>query len=120
MLGQAHHFRQYAPERIDYAIDRYTREASRLYGVMDRHLAGTSYFAGEYSIADIAIFPWTRSHANQGIDLAQYPNVHRWHQAVSARPAVQRGLKVLEQQRRPLLDQRSQEVLFGATQTARR
>jgi len=120
MLGQAHHFRQYAPERIDYAIDRYTREATRLYGVMERHLAQVSYFAGEFSIADIAIYPWTRSHANQGVDLAQYPNVQRWHQAVSARPSVQRGLKVLEQSRRPLVDGRSRENLFGATQTARR
>jgi len=120
MFGQAHHFRQYAPEPIYYAIDRYTREAGRLYGVMDHHLADATYFAGEFSIADIAIYPWTRSHANQGIDLAQFPNVLRWQQAVSARPAVQRGLKVLEQQRRPLLDERSREMLFGETQTTRR
>jgi GSH-dependent disulfide-bond oxidoreductase len=120
MLGQAHHFRQYAPEAIEYAIDRYTRESNRLYGVMDRHLADARYFAGDYSIADIAIYPWTRSHANQGVDLAQYPNVQRWYQAVSDRPAVQRGLKVLQDHRRPLLDERSREVLFGATQTARR
>src|ERR1700739_3281831 len=65
MLGQAHHFRQYAPERIEYAVDRYTREASRLYSVMDRCLADTDYFAGSYSIADIAIYPWTRSYENQ-------------------------------------------------------
>jgi GST-like protein len=119
MLGQAHHFRQYAPERIEYAVDRYTREAARLYGVMDRHLSGIDYFAGEYSIADIAIYPWTRSHENQGIDLAQFPNVQRWHQAVSDRPAVRRGLQVLKDRRRALVDDRSREVLFGATQTAR-
>jgi GST-like protein len=120
MLGQAHHFRQYAPERIEYAVDRYTREAARLYGVMDRHLADVDYFAGEYSIADIAIYPWTRSHENQGIDLAQFPNVQRWHSAVSDRPAVRRGLELLKDRRRALLDDRSRDVLFGSTQTARR
>ena len=119
MLGQAHHFRQYAPERIEYAVDRYTREAGRLYGVMDRRLGEAEYFAGSYSIADIAIYPWTRSHQNQGVDLAQYPNVQRWQRAISARPAVQRGLEVLKDRRRALLDERSREVLFGATQTAR-
>ena len=120
MLGQAHHFRQYAPERIEYAVDRYTREAARLYGVMDRHLAEVPYFAGAYSVADIAMYPWTRSHENQGIDLVQFPNVRRWQQAIAARPAVQRGLEVLRDRRRPLLDERAREVLFGATQTARR
>ena len=120
MLGQAHHFRQYAPEHIEYAVDRYTREAARLYGVMERRLADAPYFAGAYSVADIAMYPWTRSHENQGIDLAQFPNVRRWQQAISARPAVQRGLQVLKERRRPLLDDRAREVLFGATQTARR
>jgi GST-like protein len=120
MLGQAHHFRQYAPERIEYAVDRYTREAARLYGVMDRRLAEAPYFAGSYSIADIAMYPWTRSHENQGVDLAQFPNLQRWQRAVSARPAVQRGLEVLKERRRALLDERSRENLFGATQTARR
>jgi GSH-dependent disulfide-bond oxidoreductase len=120
MLGQAHHFRQYAPERIEYAVDRYTREAARLYGVMDRHLAEVPYFASAYSVADIAMYPWTRSHENQGIDLVQFPNVRRWQQAIAARPAVQRGLEVLRDRRRPLLDERAREVLFGTTQTARR
>jgi GSH-dependent disulfide-bond oxidoreductase len=120
MLGQTHHFRQYAPQRIEYAVDRYTREAVRLYGVIDGRLAEAPYFAGVYSIADIAIYPWTRSHENQGVDLTQFPNVQRWQQAISARPAVQRGLEVLRQRRRPLLDERAREVLFGATQTARR
>jgi len=120
MLGQAHHFRQYAPEQIEYAIDRYTREAARLYGVMDRQLAAAPYFAGEYSIADIAIYPWTRSHQNQGIELERFPNVQRWFRTISERPAVQRGLQVLKDRRRPLLDDRARENLFGATQTARR
>jgi GST-like protein len=119
MLGQAHHFRQYAPQRIEYAVDRYTRETARLYGVMDRRLAEAPYFAGSYSIADIAMYPWTRSYENQGIDLAQFPNVQRWQRAISARPAVQRGLEVLKERRRPLVDERSRENLFGATQTAR-
>ena len=120
MLGQAHHFRQYAAEQIQYAIDRYTREAARLYGVMEQRLSKAAYFAGEYSIADIAIYPWTRSHQNQGIDLTQFPNVQRWSEALAARPAVQRGLQVLQDHRRSLLDARSRENLFGATQTDRR
>jgi GSH-dependent disulfide-bond oxidoreductase len=120
MLGQAHHFRQYAPERIKYAVDRYTREAARLYGVMERRLASVDYFAGDYSIADIAIYPWTRSHENQGVNLADFPNVRRWQQVVGERPAVRRGLEVLKDRRRVSMDERAREVLFGATQTARR
>jgi len=119
MFGQAHHFRIYAPEKIEYAIKRYTSEAHRLYGVMDRRLAEAEYFAGDYSIADIAIFPWTRSHSNQGVDLADFPNVRRWFDAVSARPAVQRGLKVLADRRRAKMDERAREMLFGATQYAK-
>jgi len=119
MLGQAHHFRLYAPEKIEYAINRYSNEARRLYGVMDRRLGEVEYFAGEYSIADMAIFPWTRSHANQGVDLANYPNVKRWYDAVGGRPAVQRGLKVLSDRRKPLMDDKARETLFGATQYAR-
>ncbi len=121
MLGQAHHFRRYAPQQIEYAIDRYTNEARRLYGVMDRRLAQARFFAGSaYSIADIGIFPWTRSHDAQGVDFAAYPNVKRWFDEVSARPAVQRGLKVLESQRRQLTDDKAREVLFGGTQYQRR
>lgn len=117
MLGQAHHFRQYAPEPIEYAVDRYTREAARLYRVMDRRLADVPYFAGSYSIADIAIYPWTRSYENQGVNLAQFPHVQRWQQSLAERPALQRGLEVLKERRRSLLDARSRENLFGATQT---
>jgi GST-like protein len=120
MLGQAHHFRLYAPEKIDYAINRYTNEAKRLYGVMDRRLADAKFFAGEYSIADIAIFPWTRSHANQGVDLAEFPNVKRWYETVDARPAVQRGVQVLADRRKPITDDKSRETLFGAQQYAKR
>ncbi len=119
MFGQAHHFRMYAPEKIEYAINRYTNEARRLYGVMDRRLGEADYFAGEYSIADMAIFPWTRSHANQGVDLANYPNVKHWFDALDARPAVQRGLKVLADRRKAVMDEKARETLFGATQYAR-
>jgi len=121
MLGQAHHFRIYAPEKIEYAIDRYTREANRLYGVMDRRLAVSRYIAcDEYTIADIAIFPWLRSHKNQGVDLEAYPNVKRWFDEIAARPAVQRGLAVLADRRKPLLDDRARENLFGAKQYGKR
>ncbi|HRZ01906.1 MAG TPA: glutathione S-transferase N-terminal domain-containing protein [Burkholderiaceae bacterium] len=113
MLGQAHHFRIYAPEKVDYAIKRYTNEARRLYGVMDRRLALAPYFAGEYSVADMAIFPWTRSHANQGIDLAEFPNVQRWFNAVASRPAVQRGLAVLADRRKPQMSEQEKATLFG-------
>lgn len=122
MLGQAHHFRQYAPERIQYAYDRYTNEAKRLYGVMDRRLGEAPYLAGEhYSIADIASFPWTRSHENQGIDLADYPNVKRWFDDIAARPAVQRGVQVLADRRKSGgFDDKARELLFGASQYQRR
>jgi GST-like protein len=120
MLGQAHHFRIYAPERIEYAVNRYTNEAKRLYGVIDKRLAQAEYVAGAYSIADIAIFPWTRSHANQGIDLADYPNVKRWYQAIDARPAVQRGLAVLADRRKPISGDKEREILFGAKQFEKR
>ena len=93
MLGQAHHFRIYAPEKIEYAVNRYSNEAKRLYGVMDKQLGVTRYLAGnDYSIADIATFPWTRSWKNQGIELDEFPNVRRWFDEISARPAVIRGV----------------------------
>jgi GST-like protein len=120
MLGQAHHFRLYAREKIEYAINRYTNESKRLYGVMDRRLGEVEYFAGEYSIADIAIFPWTRSYANQGVDIEEYPNFKRWFDTVSARPAVQRGVQVLADRRKPITDDKAREVLYGAQQYARR
>ena len=121
MLGQAHHFRLYAPEKIAYAIDRYTNEARRLYGVMDRRLGEAAFLAGDdYSIADIACFPWTRSHANQGVSLDDYPNVRRWYQAIDARPAVQAGCAVLADRRKPLTDDKARDALFGAGQYERR
>jgi GST-like protein len=121
MLGQAHHFRIYAPEKIQYAIDRYTNEAKRLYGVIDKQLSNTLYIAGnEYTIADIAIFPWLRSWKNQGIDWADYPHAKRWFDTIAARPAVIRGVEKFTHLRKPLTDQKAMEVLFGATQYAKR
>jgi GST-like protein len=121
MLGQAHHFRIYAPQKIDYAIDRYTNEARRLYGVMNRQLARSTYIAGpQYSIADVAIFPWLRSWKNQGIDWNDHPHLKGWFDEIAARPAVQRGVEVLSDRRKPLVDDRSREVLFGSLQYDRR
>jgi GST-like protein len=121
MLGQAHHFRIYAPTKIDYAYDRYTNEAKRLYGVLDKQLAKNKFLCGnEYTIADIACFPWTRSTQNQGIDWADFPNVKRWHDAIAARPAVQKGVSVLADLRKPLVDEKAKEALFGKTQYAKR
>jgi GST-like protein len=94
MLGQAHHFLKFAPEKIPYAMDRYAKEAQRLYGVIDKRLGEAEYLAGDYSIADIATFPWAQSFAMQGIDMAAFPNVKRWFDAILARPAVQRGIAV--------------------------
>lgn len=117
MLGQAHHFRIYAPQKIDYAIQRYTNEAKRLYGVMDRQLAMHRFIAGNsYTIADIAIFPWLRSWQNQGIDWADYPHLKKWFDTIAARPAVQRGVQVLASLRKPLVDDKARENMFGAAQ----
>lgn len=117
MLGQNHHFRLYAPEKIDYPIERYTNEARRLYCVMNTQLAKHRYIAGnEYSIADIAIFPWLRSWKNQGIDWADYPHLKGWFDELAHRPAVERGVAVLADRRKPLVSERAREVLFGAEQ----
>ena len=94
MLGQAHHFRRYAKVKIDYAIERYTDEANRLYGVLEKQLDGRDYVAGDYSIADIALYPWSRTADWQGVDLADYPNVRAWQQRIEARPAVQHALEL--------------------------
>jgi GST-like protein len=121
MLGQAHHFRAYAPEKIPYAIDRYTNEARRLYAVLDRRLAQVEYLAGEYSIADIANYPWLRKPDRQGVELGEYPHVARWRDAVAARPAVVRGLAVPKVDDAPVqMDAAAREILFGKTQYERR
>ena len=117
MLGQNHHFRLYAPEKIEYAINRYTNEAKRIYGVIDRQLVSNKFVAGnQYSIADMAIFPWLRNWANQGIVLDDYPHLKTWFDKLAARPAVQRGVRVLADLRKPITDDKSREVLFGKTQ----
>jgi GST-like protein len=94
MFGQTHHFRRFAPEQIPYAIDRYSNETRRLYGVLDKRLSETEFLAGDYSIADIATYPWVSRHEWQGVDLADVPNVARWAKTIAARPAVEKGMLV--------------------------
>jgi GST-like protein len=116
MLGQAHHFRGYAPEEIPYAIERYTNEAARLYGVMDSRLSKVEYFVGEaYSIADMAIYPWVASHERQGQRMEDYANLARWYEEMAERPAVRRAMEVGEELHRPIedLDEDARDVLFG-------
>lgn len=117
MLGQAHHFRQYAPEKISYAIDRYTNEATRLYKVLNKQLGKAEYIAGDYSIADIAIFPWIVPYENQGQDLNAYPNLKRWFETVQQRPAVQKGMALLQEDRSGgQMSEEAREALFGSRQ----
>ena len=92
MLGQAHHFRAYARDKIPYAIDRYTKEAGRIYHVLDTRLNEHEHLVDDYSIADMAVFPWIRLHERQGQEMESFPNLNRWFQAVSARPAVERDM----------------------------
>ena len=122
MLGQAHHFLQYASEKVPYAIERYANEARRLYGVLERRLGESRYLAGDaYSVADMATVPWLRFPERQGVDLAEFPRVRAWRDAILARPAVARALAVLADRRRSgPPSEREREVLFGATQYARR
>jgi GSH-dependent disulfide-bond oxidoreductase len=122
MLGQNHHFRIYAPEKIPYAIERYTNEAKRLYGVMDKQLALGEYIAGNsYSIADMAIYPWLRNWKKQGIDWADFPRLKEWFDLIGDRPAVKRGCEVLADLRKPLQnDKKAMEALFGKGQYVKR
>jgi len=124
MLGQAHHFRRYAPEKIEYAVDRYTNEARRIYGVIDKRAGEAPFLAGEYSIADMATYPWLRTHNWQGQDLNDFPNLKRWYDSIEARPAVQRGLAVMkdevERARDQPPDKSSWDILFGKKQFERR
>jgi GST-like protein len=94
MFGQVHHFLRAAPEPVPYAIERYSRETRRLYGVMDAHLARREWLGSEYSVADVATYPWVARHEWHKVELADFPNVKRWYDAIGARPAVQRGMKV--------------------------
>lgn len=122
MFGQYNHFAAYAPEKLPYAIERYGNEVQRLHRVLEKRLAGNAYLAGsEYSIADIATFPWVRNPERRGIDLASYPSVARWHDEIASRPAVQRGVAVLaDHQRQGPMSDAEREVMFGKTQFAAR
>ena len=116
MAGQAHHFRQYATEKLPYAIDRYTKEVNRLYGVMNKRLADRDYLAGEYSIADMAAWPWVVPWKNQGQQIEEFPHLNRWFEAVKARPAVDRGFAVGKDLRSTApMDDEAKKVLFGQT-----
>jgi GST-like protein len=123
MLGQAHHFRMYAPEKIPYAIDRYTNEARRLYGVIDTQLGKSEWLAcDEYTIADMATFPWLRAPERQGVDIDDFPHLKKWRERIAGRPAVKKGVEVLADRRRPTpsFNKEQSEVLFGATQYQKR
>ena len=116
MAGQNHHFTQYAPEQIPYAIDRYVRETGRLYGVMDRRLADRAFLAGDdYTIADMAAYPWIVPHEAQGQDLADFPNLTRWLEAIAARPATQRAYALADgiNKAPSVSDEESRRILFG-------
>jgi GST-like protein len=116
MAGQAHHFRQYAPEKLPYAIDRYTKEVNRLYGVMNKRLADREYLAGAYSIADMAAWPWVVPWKNQGQVIEEFPHLNRWFEAVKARPAVEKGFAVGSELRSTApMDEEAKKVLFGQT-----
>lgn len=116
MLGQAHHFNFYAPEKIDYAMNRYSTEANRLYKVLDTRLDGRDYIVGDaLSIVDIAVLPWTRTHERQNVDIEDYPNVKRWILSLNERPSVQAGYKVGAERRQDLrgLSAEDWNKLFG-------
>ena len=117
MAGQNGHFLLYAPEKIPYAIDRYSNEVDRLYGVLNTQLGATNaYVAGSnYSIADMAIFPWVRTHKAQQVDMAKFVHVQRWYNALFERPAVKRGLDVGKELRAPALTNDARKALFGQT-----
>jgi len=117
MAGQNHHFGRYAPQKIPYAMDRYVKETNRLYGVLDRRLAREPFLAGEYSIADMAAYPWIVPHEEQGQNLRDFPNVERWFEAIAARPAVRRAYAAgahLQRERSGFTDE-ERRILFGQT-----
>jgi GST-like protein len=117
MAGQTHHFRQYAPEKIQYAIDRYTNEVNRLYGVMNKRLSDREFLAGDYSIADMASWPWVVPHQRQGQNLDEFPHLRRWFETLRARPQVQKGFGVMREAVMPAggPDEQARKVLFGQT-----
>ena len=118
MAGQNHHFGQYAPEKIPYAIDRYTRETNRLYGVLNSSLEGRDYIAGEYSIADMACYPWIVPYQKQQQNLENFPNLKRWFENIGSRVAVVRAYEKQKQfDKQSIVDEESRKILFGQTAT---
>lgn len=114
MAGQNHHFSQYAPEKLPYAIDRYVNETARLYAVLDRRLADREYMAGEYSIADMASYPWVVPHKKQGQDMDKFPHLKRWFEAIAERPAVKAAYaRAAEINTAPTVSEESKRLLFG-------
>jgi GST-like protein len=116
MAGQCHHFRNYAAEKLPYAIDRYVNEVNRLYGVMNNRLADREYLAGDYSIADMACYPWVRPYKNQGQDIAEFPHLEAWFKRIHDRPAVARAIAVGQEERAKwnlATDKDAQKILFG-------
>lgn len=114
MLGQNHHFSQYAPDKIPYAINRYVKETARLYGVLDKRLADRDYVAGAYSIADMAAYPWIVPYEKQGQNLADFPNLQRWFEAIKVRPAVERAYaKAKEINTSTVMSEEAKKILFG-------
>ena len=112
MLGQNHHFNQYAPEKLPYAMKRYTDETHRLYGVLNKQLEGKQFIAGDYTIADMACLGWARGWEKQGMDIAEFPNVGGWIERLMARPAVQKAFDVGSEWRKPMSDD-DKKVLFN-------
>ncbi len=116
MAGQNHHFCQYAPEKIPYAIDRYVRETNRLYGVLDRQLEGRNYIAGDYSIADMACYPWIVPHEKQQQELVDFPNLKQWFEGMQGRSAVIRAYEKGQPfSNNPVITEESRKILFGQT-----
>ncbi|MDB5394370.1 MAG: putative glutathione transferase [Rhodospirillales bacterium] len=123
MLGQAGHFKRAAPDKIPYAIERYTNEAKRLYGVLDKQLSGKDFIASKYSIADMMSYPWTLASAWLDISLDEFPNVTRWQATMATRPAVQRGMELLADKRvapPEKMDEETREILYGKKQFEKR
>jgi GST-like protein len=121
MFGQFAHFNVYAPEKLPYAIERYKKESQRLIGVLETRLKQDDYLAGTYSIADMAAYPWVHVAAGKSFDWDSFPAVKHWHDAIAARPAVQRGMALLSEHRKPgKMDEKMKDILFGKTQFEKR
>jgi GST-like protein len=117
IAGHNHHFSQYAPEKLPYAIDRYVKETNRLYGVLNKRLIDRAFVAGEYSIADMALYPWIVPHERQGQKLEDFPHIKRWFEAIAARPATKRAYELAKKiNTQPTVnDEASRKILFGQT-----